>query len=446
MAIPFVHIAHRYGLSDRLWAVIAAQGMFATPYAIFFSRATNTRGIVVLQRLMLTAAVLAACAGGVAHAQISVKLGVLNDRSGAGADITGEGSVIATRMAVDDFKPAEHGMKVEIVSADHQNKPDIGSSIVRQWFERDGVDAVVDVPVSSVGLAVSQIARDQNKVMLNASSASSDFSGKACSPNTVNWSIDSWALANGTGTAVTKRGGDTWFFLTADYAFGIALERDATQAVKKAGGQVLGAIHHPFLTADFSSYLQQAQVSKAKVIGLANSGGDTVKSVQQAAEFGVVQGGQSLAALLIYVTDVKAIGLQSAQGLLLTEAFYWDRDEGSRAFSKRFAERMGGKMSTAVHAAVYSSVLHYLKAVDALKSAKDGAAVVAKIEALPTDDPLFGKGSVRVDGRKLHDLYLFEVKKPAESKGEWDLYKVVATIPAAEAFRPLSDGGCPLVK
>jgi len=400
----------------------------------------------VLRKLLLTTAVLAACAGGAARAQISVKLGVLNDRSGVGADITGVGSVIATRMAVEDFKPAEHGMTVEIVSADHQNKPDVGSSIARQWFEQEGVDAVVDVPTSSVGLAVSQITRDRNKVMLNDSSASSDFSGKSCSPNTVNWSIDSWALSNGTGTAVTKRGGDTWFFLTADYAFGIALERDATEAVKRAGGKVLGGIHHPFTSADFSSYIQQAQVSKAKVIGLANSGGDTVKSIQQSAEFGVVQGGQSLAALLIYVTDVKAIGLQAAQGLLLTEAFYWDRDEGSRAFSKRFAERMGGKMSSSVHAAVYSSVLHYLKAVDALKSAKDGAAVVAEMKALPTDDPLFGRGSVRMDGRKLHDVYLFEVKKPSESKGEWDLYKVAATIPAAEAFRPMSEGGCPLVK
>ncbi len=403
----------------------------------------------MLKQLLHVAAVamLAMGAGHGAQAQVAVKLGVLNDRSGVGADITGEGSVVAARMAVEDWRAAERGLAVEIVFADHQNKPDVGAAIASQWLEREHVDAILDVPTSSVGLAISTIVRERNKVFLNSSSASSDFSGKSCSPNTISWSIDTWALANGTGSAVTRRGGNSWFFLTADYAFGLALERDATEALTKAGGRVIGTVHHPFLASDFSSFIQQAQVSQAKVIGLANSGGDTVKSITEAAQFGVVQGGQSLAALLIYITDVKALGLQTAQGLLLTEAFYWDRDEGSRAFSKRFTERMGrGKVPTAVHAAVYSSVLHYLKAVEALHSAADGAAVVAKMKELPTEDPLFGKGSIRVDGRKLHDLYLFEVKQPTESKSEWDLYKLAATIPAAEAFRPLADGGCPLVK
>lgn len=391
-------------------------------------------------------ALLLMCGAGSAQAQLTVKLGVLNDRSGVGADITGEGSVVAARMAVEDSRAAERGLNVGIVFADHQNKPDVGAAIASQWFEREHVDAILDVPTSSVGLAISTIARERNKVFLNASSAASDFSGRACSPNTISWSIDTWALAHSTGSAVTRRGGDTWFLLTADYAFGLALERDVKEAITKAGGRIIGGVRHPFLTSDFSSFIQQAQVSQAKVIGLANSGGDTVKSIQEAAQFGVVQDGQSLAALLIYITDVKALGLQRAQGLLLTEAFYWDRDEDSRAFSKRFAERMGrSKVPTAVHAAVYSSVLHYLKAVEALHGAADGAAVVAKMKEMPTGDPLFGNGSVRGDGRKLHDLYLFEVKKPAESAGEWDLYKIAATIPAAEAFRPMNEGGCPLV-
>lgn len=401
----------------------------------------------MLKHLLRAAIVLAIGASHSGHAQVVVKLGVLNDRSGVGADITGEGSVVAARMAIEDARAADRGLNVELVFADHQNKPDVGAAIASQWFERDHVDAILDVPTSSVGLAVSTIAREKNKVFLNSSSASSDFSGKACSPNTISWSIDTWALANSTGLAVTRRGGTSWFFITADYAFGLALERDATEALIKAGGQVVGVVHHPFLASDFSSFIQQAQVSQAKVIGLANSGGDTVKSVAEAAQFGVVQGGQSLAALLIYITDVKALGLQTAQGLLLTEAFYWNRDDGSRAFSKRFTERMGrGKVPTSVHAAVYSSVLHYLKAVEALHGANDGATVVAKMKEMPTDDPLFGRGSIRTDGRKLHDLFLFEVKQPAESRSEWDLYKLSATIPAAEAFRPMNEGSCPLVK
>ena len=382
---------------------------------------------------------------GAAQAQTSVKLGVLNDRSGVYSDLTGEGSVIAARMAVEDFKAAEKGIKVDIVAADHQNKPDIGASIARQWYDQEGVDVILDVPTSSVALAVNGIAREKNKILINSGGGTSDLTGAQCSPNTVHWTYDTWALANGTGSAMVKRGGDTWFFLTADYAFGHALERDTSALVTKAGGKVVGTVRHPFPGQDFSSFLLQAQSSKAKVIGLANAGGDFVNTMKQAAEFGIVQGGQSLAGLLVFITDVHALGLQVAQGLVMTEAFYWDQNDQTRAWSKRFAEKNGGKMPTMVHAGVYAGALHYLKAVEALKD-KDTAKVMAKMKEMPTDDPLFGKGMIRPDGRKIHDMYLFEVKKPSESKGEWDLYKLLATIPADQAFRPMSEGGCPLVK
>ena len=394
--------------------------------------------------LAMAAAVLLS-GSALAQDKINVKLGVLNDRSGTYADLSGEGSVVAANMAVEDFKAAEKGIDVEIVSADHQNKPDIGSSIVRQWYDQDGVDVVLDVPTSSVALAVADITKEKNKIFMNSGAGSSDLTGKACSPNTVHWTYDTWALANGTGGAMVKAGGDTWFFLTADYAFGHALERDTTALVEKAGGKVLGSVRHPFPGQDFSSFLLQAQGSGAKVIGLANAGADTTNAIKQAAEFGITQGGQKLAGLLTFVTDVKALGLQTAQGLVLTEAFYWDQNDGTREFSKRFAEKHGGKMPSMVHAGVYASVLHYLKAVEATKS-KDTATVMAKMKETPSDDPLFGKGEIRVDGRHVHDMYLFEVKKPEESTGEWDLYKPIATIPAAEAFRPLADGGCSLVK
>jgi len=394
--------------------------------------------------LALAAAVLMS---GSAFAQdkINVKLGVLNDRSGTYADLSGEGSVIAAQMAAEDFKASEKGIDVEVVSADHQNKPDIGSSIARQWYDQEGVDVILDVPTSSVALAVSEITKEKNKVFMNSGAGSSDLTGKACSPNTVHWTYDTWALANGTGSAMVKAGGDTWFFLTADYAFGHALERDTAAVVEKAGGKVLGNVRHPFPAQDFSSFLLQAQGSGAKVIGLANAGADTTNAIKQAAEFGIVQGGQKLAGLLTFVTDVKALGLATAQGLVLTEAFYWDQNDGTREFAKRFAEKHGGAMPTMVHAGVYASVLHYLKAVEATKG-KDAAAVMAKMKEMPSEDALFGKGEVRADGRHVHDMYLFEVKKPEESKGDWDLYKSVATIPAAEAFRPLADGGCSLVK
>ncbi|MGF9758717.1 ABC transporter substrate-binding protein [Microvirga sp. 0TCS3.31] len=382
---------------------------------------------------------------GAAQAQTSVKLGVLNDRSGVYSDLTGEGSVIAARMAAEDFKAAEKGIKVDIVAADHQNKPDIGAGIARQWYDQEGVDVILDVPTSSVALAVNGIAREKNKILINSGGGTSDLTGSQCSPNTVHWTYDTWALANGTGGAMVKRGGNTWFFVTADYAFGHALERDTSALVTKAGGKVVGTVRHPFPGQDFASFLLQAQSSGAKVIGLANAGGDFTNAMKQAAEFGIVQGGQSLAGLLVFITDVHSLGLQVAQGLVMTEAFYWDQNDQTRAWSKRFAEKNGGKMPTMVHAGVYAGALHYLKAVEALKG-KDTAQVMAKMKEMPTDDPLFGKGMIRQDGRKIHDMYLFEVKKPAESKGPWDLYKQLATIPADQAFRPLNEGGCPLVK
>ena len=404
-----------------------------------------------MQSKKLVAAVALALGGAVtsgAHAQVSggvVKIGVMNDMSSLYADIGGPGSVTAARMAVEDFGAQAKGLKVEVVGADHQNKPDIGSNIGRQWYDTQGVDVIVDVPTSSVALAVNQVTRDKAKAFLITGAASSDLTGKACSPNSIHWLYDTWMLANGTGSAIVKTGGDSWFFLTADYAFGHALERDTAEVVKKNGGKVLGAVRHPLNTQDFSSFLLQAQSSKAKIIGLANAGGDTINSIKQAAEFGIVKAGQSLAGLLVFITDVHGLGLNTAQGLILTEAWYWDLNDSTRAWAKRFASQNSGKFPSMNHAGVYSAVLHYLKSVEALKG-DDGSKVIAQMKKTPTDDALFGKGRIRADGRKLHDVYLFEVKKPAESKGPYDYYKVRATIPAEQAFRPEKDGGCSLVK
>jgi branched-chain amino acid transport system substrate-binding protein len=317
--------------------------------------------------------------------------------------------------------------------------------VARQWYDADKVDVIVDVPNSGVALAVNQITRDKGKAFLVSGAASSDLTGKACSPNTIHWTYDTWALANGTGNAIVKTGGDSWFFITADYAFGLALERDVEAVVLKNGGKVLGRVRHPLNTADFSSFLLQAQASKAKIIGLANAGGDTTNAIKQAAEFGLVKSGQNLAGLLVFITDVHALGLPTAQGLIFTETFYWDMNDKTRAFAKKFADRNRGIHPTMIHAGVYASVLHYLKAVEALKS-DEGTKVIEKMKATPTDDPLFGKGSIRADGRKIHPAYLFEVKKPNESKGPWDYYKLRATIPAEQAFRPVDQGDCPLVK
>jgi len=392
-------------------------------------------------------AALALAAGG-AHAQISdgvIKVGVMNDQSGTYADLAGPGSVVATRMAVEDFGAAKKGLKVEILVADHQNKPEVGSSIARQWYDVDKVDLIVDVPTSSVVLAVNQVTREKNKALIVSTGATVDLTGKACSPNAIHWTYDTWSLANGTGTAVVKSGGNTWFFLTADYAFGHSLEQQTEAVVLKLGGKVLGKVRHPFPSADMSSFLLQAQTSKAKIIGLANAGADTINAIKQGAEFGIVKGGQQFAGLLVFLTDVHSLGLDKAQGLLLTEAFYWDLNPQTRAWSQRFAKLHKGAMPTMAQAGVYSAMLHYLKAVEAAKT-DDGPKVIAKMKEMPSDDPVFGKGQVRQDGRHIHDMYLFEVKKPSESKGPWDYYKVRATIPADQAFRPEKEGGCPLIK
>ncbi len=400
-----------------------------------------------LKTLMLSAAATSLFAGA-AFADAAdgvVKIGVLTDMSGTYSDLSGPGSVWAAKKAVEDYAKINPALKAEVVSADHQNKGDIAANTARQWFDVDKVDVIVDLVTSSVALAVNNVAKEKNKVALVSGAASSALTGKDCTANTIHWTYDTWELANGTGKAITKQGGDSWFFLTADYAFGQALEKDTSAVVEKNGGKVVGAVKHPFPAQDFSSFLLQAQASKAKIIGLANAGADTTNAIKQAAEFGIVQGGQNLAGLLVFLTDVHALGLKTAQGLIFTESWYWDLNDENRAFAKEYSAAMNGKYPTMIHAGVYSSVIHYLKAVDALKSDGDGAALVAKMKEMPTDDKLFGKGSVRADGRKIHPAYLFEVKKPEESKGPWDYYKVRATIPAEEAFRPMADGNCPLV-
>jgi branched-chain amino acid transport system substrate-binding protein len=381
-----------------------------------------------------------------AWAETAVKLGVLTDLSGPYADLSGKGSVIATQMAAEEFQKSHPDFKIEVISADHQNKPDVGSAVVRKWFDQDGVDAVVDIASSAVALAVSKLAADSDKVFLASGPASSDITNKSCSANTVQWTYDTYALSKGTGDALARSGGDKWFFVTADYAFGHAMERDTSRFVEAAGGKVLGSVRHPINTPDFSSYLLQAQSSGANVVGLANAGADTINAVKQAAEFGLTASGIKLAGLLVFITDVHSLGIQTAQGLVVTEAFYWDLNDGTRAFSTRFAERAGGKMPSQVHAGAYSATLHYLKALAAVGSKTDGRAVVAKMEELPTEDEAFGKGTVRKDGRKLHDMYLFEVKKPEDSKTPWDLYNKLATIPADQAFRPVSESECALLR
>jgi branched-chain amino acid transport system substrate-binding protein len=400
-----------------------------------------------MRKVLGLAAIAAVLGCGAANAQqVNVKIGVLTDMSSLYADIGGPGSVAAAKMAIADFTKDNPNVKVEMIAGDHQNKPDIGSQIANQWYDVDKVDMIIDVPNSGVALAVSQVANQKNKVFIVSGAAASDLTGPKCNANTIHWTYDTWMLANGTGTAIVKTGGNTWFFLTADYAFGHALERDTMAAVEKAGGKVVGKVRHPLNTNDFSSFLLQAQSSKAKVIGLANAGGDTINSIKQAAEFGIVKGGQSLAGLLVFASDVAALGLPTAQGLVLTETWYWDMNDTNRAWTKRWQQERQGKWPTMIHAGVYAGVLHYLKAAVALKgNVGDGKAVVAQMKSMPTDDPLFGKGTIRPDGRKIHPAYLLEVKKPQESKHPGDFYKVRATIPADEAFRPLKEGNCPLV-
>lgn len=395
----------------------------------------------------LMAGLAIALSGGAAQAQISddvVKIGVLTDMSSLYSDATGKGSLIATQMAVADFGGKVKGKPIVVLSGDHQNKPDVGVNIVRNWVDNDKLDAVFDVPTSSVALAVSTLLTEKNKIFINSGGGSSDLTGKACSPIFVHYTYDTYALSSVAGKAMVKRGEDTWFFLTADYAFGHALERDATNIVKAAGGKVLGAVRHPLNTSDFSSFLLQAQASKAKVIALANAGGDSTNAQKQAAEFGITQGGQKLIALLQEITDTHSLGLQQEQGLILTDGFYWDMNDETRAFSKRFLEKVG-HMPTMIQAGLYSATMHYLKAIDATGT-DDTAKVMAKMKATPINDFFAKNGHIRDDGRMVHDMYLFEVKKPSESKGEWDLYKLLATVPGDQAFRPMSEGGCPYIK
>jgi branched-chain amino acid transport system substrate-binding protein len=392
---------------------------------------------------------LALAAGGGAMAQDkTVKIGVLTDNSGLYSDLGGAGSTLAAQMAIEDSGLAAKGWKIDIISADHQNKPDIATTIARQWIDVEKVDIFMDVLNSGVALAVNNLVKEKNSVMINTGAASSDLTNAQCSPNTVHWVYDTYMLANSTGQALVKAGGDTWYFLTADYAFGHALERDTTAVVLKSGGKVIGTVKHPLNSSDFSSFLLQAQASKAKIIGMANAGGDTTNTIKQASEFGIVAGGQKLAGLLLFITDVHSLGLKVAQGLSFTETFYWDLNDGTRAFSKRFSERMKNKaMPSMVQAGVYSGLIHYFKTLEAMSgNPHDGVKVVAKMKELPTDDALFGQGTIRADGRKIHPAYLFEVKKPAESKGPWDYYKLVGTTPGDQAFRPLSESACPLVK
>jgi branched-chain amino acid transport system substrate-binding protein len=378
----------------------------------------------------------------------TVKIGALSDQSGLYADLGGPGSTLAAQMAAEDSGLQAKGWKIDIISGDHQNKPDIGTTIARQWFDVDKVDVIVDVPNSGVALAVNNVIKEKNGVYINSGAATSDLTNAQCSPNTVHWTYDTYMLAHTTGQALVKAGGDSWFFLTADYAFGAALERDTTAVVTANGGKVIGGVKHPLNTSDFSSFLLQAQSSKAEIIGLANAGGDTTNSIKQAAEFGIVKGGQKLAALLLFLTDVKAIGLETAQGLNFTETFYWDMNDQTREFSKKFSARIkNGAPPTMVQAGVYAGLLHYFKALEALGgNPHDGVKVVEKMKSMPTDDPLFGKGEIQPNGRTIHSAYLFEVKKPSESKGPWDFYKLVGSVPGDQAFTPLSESKCALLK
>jgi branched-chain amino acid transport system substrate-binding protein len=382
-----------------------------------------------------------------AASQISndvVKIGVLTDMSSLYSDATGAGSLIAAQMAATDFGGQVKGKPIEVISGDHQNKPDIGSSLARDWYDTGKVDAIIDVPTSSVALAVQQITKEKDRVLILSGAGSSDLTGAACSPNGIHWTYDTYALSQVAGKAMVARGEDSWFFVTADYAFGHALERDTAKVVKDAGGKVIGVVRAPLNTQDFSSFLVQAQASKAKVVGLANAGGDTQNAIKQAAEFGLQKGGQKLVALLFQITDAKSLGLEAAQGMLITEAFYWDMNDEARAFANRFMAK-AGHMPTMIQAGLYSAVMHYLKAIDA--TGTDAAKpVIATMKATPINDFFAKNGRIREDGRMVHDMYLMQVKSPADSKAPWDVYQLLATVPGDQAYRPLEEGGCPLVK
>ena len=384
-----------------------------------------------------------------AQAGGTIKIGVLNDMSGVYRDISGPTSVACVRQAVQDSGIEAKGVKVEVVAADHQNKPDVGANVARQWFDQDGVDMIIDVPNSAVALAVNSVVKEKNKVYVNSTGGTTELTGGQCSPNTIHWTYDTYMLAKSTGGAMVKQGGDSWYFITADYAFGHDLERNTTNFVKEAGGKVLGSVRHPLQSTDFSSFLLQAQQSRAKVIGLANAGTDTINAVKQAAEFGVTRRGTKIAVLLMFINDVHGLGLNAAQGLVCTESFYWDLNDRTRAFTSRVKGSLNGNMPAMSHAGCYAGALHYLKVVAEMGAAAakaSGVETVKRMKAMPTDDDCFGAGKIREDGRKLHPAYLFEVKAPGESKGPWDYYKLLETTSADEAWLPLSAGGCPLVR
>ncbi|MCQ4160184.1 ABC transporter substrate-binding protein [Roseomonas sp. GC11] len=412
---------------------------------------------LTLPRRALLAGTGAAAMGGAlagrsarAQARSTIRIGVLTDMSGPYRDPTGPGSVACAQQAAREFMASHPGIAVEIVAADHQNRADTGSTIARRWYDQDGVDMILDVPTSSVALAVAGVTRDKDKVFVNSGAATPDLYGSQCTPNTVHWTYDTQMISRTVGTALTKAGGDTWYFITADYTFGHNLQRDTTRFVEEAGGKVVGAARYPFpSTTDFSSFLVQAQASRAKVVGLANAGADTVNAVKQAREFGLTRRAK-LATLLLAIADVHGLGLENGQGLLLTESFYWDMNARTRAFAARMMPHMPGGLPVGmIHAGCYAGTLHYLKAVADLgvaEARRSGRAVVERMKAMPTDDDAFGAGRIRPDGRKLHPAYLFEVKSPQESKAPFDYYKLVQTVAADEVFRPMSEGGCPLIR
>ncbi len=405
----------------------------------------------MIRRMMMLATALAGLAAPPAAAQQApkrdaVRIGILSDLSGSFADVAGPGSIVAAQLAAEDFGGRTAGLPVQILSGDHQNRPDTGSALARRWFDTEGVDAVVDLPNSAIALAVGEVARGANRVALVTAAVASRLTGDACSPNLIHYSLDTWSMSNVPSRALVQSGGTTWFYVTADYAFGHDLEKQSMDAVTRAGGKVLGSVRHPLGTTDFSSVLLQAQSSRASIVALANSQADFINSMKQAAEFGLARRGQRVVGLAVYVSDIVSLGLEATQGATVVGNWYWDLNEGTRSFARRFGERMGGRMPTDLQANVYAAVTHFLRAADALGSSTDGRAVVAKMKALPTEDSIFGRGSIRADGRRVSPVYVFNVKSPAESRGRYDVYRLEREVPIEEAYRPVEQGGCPLVR
>ncbi|WP_268921300.1 ABC transporter substrate-binding protein [Siccirubricoccus phaeus] len=376
----------------------------------------------------------------------AVRIGIMSDLSGSFADVAGPGSVVAAQLAAEDFGGRAARLPVQILSGDHQNRADTGSAIARRWFDTEGVDAIVDLPNSAVALAVGEVARNANRVALVTAAVASRLTGDLCSPNLIHYSLDTWSMSNVPSRALVQQGGTSWFYVTADYAFGHDLEKQSSEAVTLAGGRVLGSVRHPLGTTDFSSVLLQAQASRASVVALANSQADFINSMKQASEFGLVRRGQRVVGLAVYISDIVSLGLETTQGAIVVGNFYWDLTDGTRGFARRFAERSGGRMPTDLQANVYAAVTHYLKAVEALGNSTDGRAVVARMKATPTEDAVFGSGQIRADGRRISPVYVFQVKAPAASTGRYDVYRLIRDVPLEEAYRPIAQGGCPLVQ